>query len=468
MAIKMKRGTTESWALGPELVDFSRSVTKDKDSVIRAEGVELEMYVYTESANEWYTRNPSAGNAETDGKIPGLPIAFGIDLNKYNPNNTYQLKIMFDGPADCTLEHIWESGILERPDYSTGPWIHVGDDFASGNIMGFVKWPAEKVGAVKPVPIKIKASFREVGAYEELEEGQLGLEYTKDGDVKAKAGIPGVSKWNELPYINIQADWNAADESYPEAIKNKPFGHIISTGEIVNSYTSCSEPMEGAGVVIGGYNPTKMQPNTPYDIWLNGGYLGTHTSDEYANVHVDGIVGLQSGTLVIYGTSAPGNYHILVYGSVETDKKIDSIYLNTYGDLYKGEPNDPASCQVVRNLASDLGGSIASLSEWAKIVNQDLSSLDEALDRIIEIQEQLMAPPALLIAFAVSDTVYRAETGMTWEEWCASEFNTDGFYCEGNKVFAPTNNAIGLNNGAGVQEDTPTTIIISGQNYEEA
>ena len=73
MAIKLRRGTTESWALGPELVQFEYSQTKGKDSVIRAEGTELEMYVYTTSANEWWTASPN-GEGQSTGKIPGLPI----------------------------------------------------------------------------------------------------------------------------------------------------------------------------------------------------------------------------------------------------------------------------------------------------------------------------------------------------------------------------------------------------------
>jgi hypothetical protein len=49
-------------------------------------------------------------------------------------------------------------------------------------------------------------SLRENWLCEELEEGQLGLEYTSDGQVKLKAGLPGVKKWNELPYIGNDAE----------------------------------------------------------------------------------------------------------------------------------------------------------------------------------------------------------------------------------------------------------------------
>lgn len=197
MAIKMKRGTTESWSLGPELVHFENSPTKDKDSVIRAEGTELEMYVYTESANEWIINN-SGSLVPTDGKIPGLPIKFGIQ--EYDDTKTYRLIVDFDGPEDCAFELVGWNANLMQPDYVNGAYIDTNYQ-SSGQPAGFVKWPAEQVGVTEPTPVRIRVSLREVGAYEELEEGQLGLEYTEDGNVKLKAGMPGVSKWNELPYI---------------------------------------------------------------------------------------------------------------------------------------------------------------------------------------------------------------------------------------------------------------------------
>ena len=37
---------------------------------------------------------------------------------------------------------------------------------------------------------------------------------------------------------------------------------------------------------------------------------------------------------------------------------------------------------------------------------------------------------ANMIAFTIDGTEYQAEEGMTWGEWCDSEYNTDGFYFE--------------------------------------
>lgn len=44
-----------------------------------------------------------------------------------------------------------------------------------------------------------------------------------------------------------------------------------------------------------------------------------------------------------------------------------------------------------------------------------------------------------LITFTIDGTSYQAEDGMTWYEWCVSEYNTGGYRCAGpngsNKVF---------------------------------
>ena len=62
----------------------------------------------------------------------------------------------------------------------------------------YMRWPEERTSLGIA---NVKLSIREVGAYEELEPGQLGVEYTEYGEVKLKAGKPGVYKWNLLPYI---------------------------------------------------------------------------------------------------------------------------------------------------------------------------------------------------------------------------------------------------------------------------
>ena len=53
-----------------------------------------------------------------------------------------------------------------------------------------------------------------------------------------------------------------------------------------------------------------------------------------------------------------------------------------------------------------------------------LGDIDTALDTILAIQEELINGSIILITFAVDDIEYQAEKGMTWSEWCDSEYNT--------------------------------------------
>ena len=63
----------------------------------------------------------------------------------------------------------------------------------------------------------------------------------------------------------------------------------------------------------------------------------------------------------------------------------------------------------------------SSFASFQAEVNAYVGDLDTALDRIIEIQEELMSVP--MITFTIDGTKYQAEEGMTWVEWCASEYN---------------------------------------------
>ena len=61
------------------------------------------------------------------------------------------------------------------------------------------------------------------------------------------------------------------------------------------------------------------------------------------------------------------------------------------------------------------------IPQWAESNNDDLEA---ALDAILKIQEQLIGNQKTLITFTIDGVEYQAEEGMTWREWCESE------YCE--------------------------------------
>jgi hypothetical protein len=64
-----------------------------------------------------------------------------------------------------------------------------------------------------------------------------------------------------------------------------------------------------------------------------------------------------------------------------------------------------------------------------------------------------------LITFTIAGTEYQAEEGMTWEEWCNSEYNTDDFSAIGNNVLNFAGSA--LVGFEGILETKTATIIDS-------
>lgn len=71
-----------------------------------------------------------------------------------------------------------------------------------------------------------------------------------------------------------------------------------------------------------------------------------------------------------------------------------------------------------------------------------------------------------LINFTISGVEYQAESGMTWYEWCQSEYNTYGFSCNN------TNSAVLKLPATTVYFDSSCTskpygydVILSGTNY---
>ena len=54
-----------------------------------------------------------------------------------------------------------------------------------------------------------------------------------------------------------------------------------------------------------------------------------------------------------------------------------------------------------------------------------------------------------LITFTIDGVQYQAEEGMTWKEWCNSEYNPSlengGYYiCEGNTIWNAANPILGI------------------------
>ena len=59
-------------------------------------------------------------------------------------------------------------------------------------------------------------------------------------------------------------------------------------------------------------------------------------------------------------------------------------------------------------------------------IQEELGDIETALDSIIAIQRELMG--ITLISFTIQSTEFQGEKGMTWREWCESDYNTSVFY----------------------------------------
>ncbi len=63
-----------------------------------------------------------------------------------------------------------------------------------------------------------------------------------------------------------------------------------------------------------------------------------------------------------------------------------------------------------------------------------------------------------MISFTIGGTTHQAEEGMTWEEWCDSEYNTDSYYIESGMVM--------LNAGTYIARISLNDIIQSEASYD--
>ena len=93
----------------------------------------------------------------------------------------------------------------------------------------------------------------------------------------------------------------------------------------------------------------------------------------------------------------------------------------------------------------------------------DSGAIEEALDRIIEIQESLTADIITFIINSVDgETEYTALEGMTWEEWINSRYNVDEYYLSNSGVCHPIGDGVGYD---GVRV-TPFDVIVADRFYD--
>lgn len=221
MSMQIKRGTTDGWQLGPELIDFGKLSINGNDSTIHCEGTTARIYLGTTSAADfnnngikntgiWLVRLGELVLSEGRYAINIQSSTVDKDMNNINlpwgilvQNKVYEQVL---GDVDKTGTAIG-LGSIPGGNLRNTVFFTVTDDI-SGTISLAATWNADYwlANSVDPTATNIHVSIRKVDDYGVLLPGQIGCEYFDEhGSSAIKIGkhndANSVSKWNELKYV---------------------------------------------------------------------------------------------------------------------------------------------------------------------------------------------------------------------------------------------------------------------------
>lgn len=141
-------------------------------------------------------------------------------------------------------------------------------------------------------------------------------------------------------------------------------------------------------------------------------------------------------------------------------------WLETYGVCTSGgEPEAPSE-----HIEITYGGKTYTITAGQTITFncKGKTMQDDIGVKVVEAEEpDYVAPDVTLISFTINGVAYEAEEGMTWEQWCDSEYDTLGLTCNYYGVSrAASNNGtdiVELTDGTKVKH---TDVIIGGYAYQ--
>lgn len=140
--------------------------------------------------------------------------------------------------------------------------------------------------------------------------------------------------------------------------------------------------------------------------------------------------------------------------------------------------DDKASVELLNNnavLFATYGFAIASVSSGNVVTVYSINKSAEAVTLTFEIVKVYKVwdgsytegTGASLINFTIGGTSYSAEEGMTWEEWCNSEYNTIGASANSNAGYITDKNYMNtIHTVSSSVEVLPSDTIVNGENYE--
>ena len=416
--IQHKRGSTYGWSLGPEIVNFENYTCKNKDSILSCQKNTIRFEVGTGSKNVFPLMNATE-------KIYGQWLIVDGEL-PLDPSKTYQCQAKVEGPG------LVEGAIFICRTPSDPPLMNYSlsslNPSVSAQVTGSPNWcvfaywdnAGENYEYGQGLECTLTLSFKECNGYEELAPGQLGIEYTNDGKVKLKAGMPGINKWNKLPYIggeSLQPDWDVEDPEASNYIKNKPFGRVAQT-VLFDGDATFSQPDAMANCYYYFSEPLALVDEKPYFIEGHGTFL---CQNGYIKVGTSPISIYPDYILIDIGSAGGNTYHFTIIDPEPSYKTLAAEYLPIVHHAEIDNMN-PISSHGVANIVNAFSA--------------QLETIDAALDAILAIQNELIG--VTLITFIIAGTEYQAEEGMTWGDLVGSKYDPD------NKVVIQSGGCVGF------------------------
>ena len=406
------------------------------------------------------------------------------------------------GKSDVGHKHVI-ADITDMPDYATKKYVDDAVDNIEIPEVDFTGYATEtyvdnKVAdLVNSAPEALNTLGELATALENHEDAYDALLETVGGkatkteleDMKSELSESIVSETDEFHIVDDAGNIVASIDENGIATTTVTAQSIVVNGDNVEEHLDNAnihvtaaekETWNNKSNFSGSYNDLTDKP-VPTD--LSNYYTKTEVDAAIENVDVDltGYATEEYVTNAINGIDIPETDLTNYYTKTETDTAIESAkdelsesivseseewhIVDNNGNIVATIDASGISTTTVAAQAITLNGEVIDLSNYYTKADIDakLGDIEAALDAILEMQESLLPPATISFVIEwVGDTYnFEAIEGMTWREWCNSEYNTAELYItEDNMVY------IGV---SGIVCDghwqTPDDVIVANATY---
>ena len=140
------------------------------------------------------------------------------------------------------------------------------------------------------------------------------------------------------------------------------------------------------------------------------------------------------GDPLTYSLPSSEEFTITITGGADATNPTLITWLETYSE--KPVPTNAVTVEYNGSVIAAIeGGKAASISCKDKLMRTDIVvTVPELGGADVPEWDGSYTISGGTISFTVGDDTYQAEDGMTWAEWVASDYNTDGYYIQGSLV----------------------------------